>query len=80
MTERTNKKQVDNITITCFSKEGKDFLDLIQSEYAKFSGGKDISDINGYSLGYWLVRYSGLVEPSEKACGLLRTTLMDDSK
>jgi hypothetical protein len=71
MTERTNKKQVGDITITCFSKDGRDFLDLIQSEYAKFSGEKDVSDINGYSLAYWLVRYSGLVEPSKKARSLL---------
>lgn len=59
---------VPGITISCISQEARELLDKIMEEWRlykreyKKSFGKYPSE---YGFAYWLVRYSGLIEPAE---------------
>ena len=64
-----------NIILSCITPEARDLLDRIMSawvehetgmtEYAK-QRGVHYGEISHYGFAYWLVRYSGLIEPSKQ--------------
>ncbi len=63
-------KRVGPITLGCISTEARDLLDVIMEDWEKHNmkrlklfPGKRASI---YGFAYWLVRWSGLVRPSDK--------------
>lgn len=57
--------QVGSITIGCISPKARGLLDLVMQEWE--ATGVQTQVFSTYGFTYWLVRWSGLVEPSEKA-------------
>ena len=66
----TESKQVGTISLNCISPEARCLLDTIMAEWEKHK--KDFHKIfpkkrlTVYSFAYWLIRWSNLVQPSEK--------------
>jgi hypothetical protein len=66
----TLTKKVGNVSINCVSPEARGLIDTIMEEWSKHK--KDIREMTNrknyrgsdYGLVYWLVRWSGLVQPS----------------
>ena len=62
-------KRIGPVTLACMSPEARDLLDNIMAEFEKHK--KDFhksfpgKTITIYGFAYWLVRYSGLIEPSK---------------
>lgn len=60
----------ENITLGCISPEARNLLDTIMEEWEKHLTEirKHTPDYEPtpYGLAYWLVRYSGLIEPAMK--------------
>jgi hypothetical protein len=54
----------ENITLGCISTEAKDLLDKIMHEWEKHKK-KSHHKSSIYGFAYWLVRWSGLIQPSE---------------
>lgn len=58
------------ITLGCISPEARDLLDTIMEEWEKhFAGMKEMHgdampETTFYGFAYWLVRWSGLIQPS----------------
>lgn len=61
--------QVGNITIGCTSPEARNLLDLIMREWE--ATGIHPQAFSAHGFTYWLVRWSGLVEPSSKALEMM---------
>lgn len=66
--EGSRNIEVGNVTIGCISPEARDLLDTIMAEWEQYNRdrlklfpGKRASI---YSFAYWLVRWSGLVQPA----------------
>lgn len=63
---------VGPITVGCISPEARDLLDRVMEEYAVFYDEMDLNrrpratpdDV--YSFAYWLIRWSGLVQPARE--------------
>lgn len=61
---------VPGVTVGCMSQEARDLLDCIMDEYRKHYE-RTPADIKGthpddvYRFAYWLVRWSGLVQPNK---------------
>jgi len=62
-----------NIALTSMSVEARDLLDLIMEKWREHEKGMresakqrgvKLGPISNYGFAYWLVRYSGLIEPS----------------
>ena len=72
---KNTKIEGASITITCISEEARDLLNSIMEkweehearmrEYAK-QRGVEPGEISHYGFAYWLVRYSGLIQPSNR--------------
>jgi hypothetical protein len=66
------KNVTSNISIGCISPEARDLLDRIMEEWEKhYSELKKVYEQVGrneepgyYAFAYWLVRWSGLIQPS----------------
>src|SRR5689334_24475351 len=59
--------KVGNITLGCISPEARDLLDHIMAEWEKHKAERrkvTKSRTTIYGFAYWLVRWSGLVEPN----------------
>jgi len=60
-------KQIGNITIGCISPEARDLLDTVMEQWEEHY--KDLKANNPnhepsyYGFAYWLIRWSGLVQP-----------------
>ena len=58
----------ENITLGCISEEARDLLDVIMVEWEKQE--TELKERNPgyepshYAFAYWLVRWSGLVQPN----------------
>jgi len=74
--EGMNYKQVEgaNIVLTCITSEARDLLEKIMAAWAEHEAGMrdnarqrgvELGEISHYGFAYWLVRYSGLIEPSK---------------
>lgn len=66
----TIEKKAGPITVCCMSPEARDLLDLANKlwhEKHDKCGVPSLQKYDPYSAFYWLIRYSGLVEPSEEA-------------
>lgn len=64
-------RQIGNVTLGCMSLEGRDLLDQIVESYEQHydqafnpEALKHPDDV--YQAFYWLVRYSGLIQPADK--------------
>jgi len=64
-----SKKEGIGITIGCITPEARDLLQNIMDEWEKHL--KELKKVHGknyepeyYGFAYWLVRWSGLVQPS----------------
>jgi hypothetical protein len=79
MKDSTISNPIPGVTLTCISPEARDLLDLVMAEWYKYltvfkqTNGQDCEP-SQYGFTYWLIRYSGLVEPSETAKNLMRPT------
>lgn len=66
--EGTITTNVGNIEINCISEQASDLLDRIMSQWEEYYS--DFKQVNPryeasfYGFAYWLVRYSGLIQPS----------------
>jgi hypothetical protein len=60
-----------NIILNCISPDARKLLDTIMAEWEKHlvEVRKHTPDYEPtpYGMAYWLVRYSGLIEPAERA-------------
>ena len=70
-----NIQVTPNITLGCISPEARDLLDTIVAEYQKHYDGMVAMNLKGthpddvYGAFYWLVRWSGLVQPNIACTG-----------
>jgi hypothetical protein len=61
----------ENIALTCINAEASDLLEKIMEEWEKhFNSLKEMYgdkyEPSFYGFAYWLVRYSGLIQPTNK--------------
>lgn len=70
---RNTKIEGTAIVVTCMSEDARDLLDLIMDKWSEHEKkihksaeerGVKLGEISHYGFAYWLVRYSGLVQPS----------------
>lgn len=64
-----------NIVLSCITPEARVLLDKIMEAWEKHEAamresararGVNLGEISHYGFAYWLVRYSGLIQPAEK--------------
>lgn len=63
----TRVKKVGPVAIGCISLEASDLLDTVMAEWKKRKKGYPKGYRPGtYGFAYWLIRWSGLVEPARR--------------
>jgi hypothetical protein len=73
----TTSNPIPGVTLTCVSPEASDLMHLVMTHWEahlaelRATAGQGYEP-SQYGFTYWLIRYSGLVEPSETAKNLMR--------